>query len=309
MRDIFSQILELIGVKSSIYFQKDFRAPWGMSVSDTGFAQFHIIVRGSAIVRHEAKVLDLSAGDIVLFPRGASHLICDQSQSVQIPGGDVISAMAIGEDPFAGGDVTARIICGHFDYDFGFAHPILKDLPEIIVLRSSSSPMMSHLFNLVQLIVWEISTNAPGSDVVVRHLSDALLVSVLRAHYEIEKPNIGFYRGLSDSRLCKALQVIHESKGHIPDVSTLANLVGMSRSSFLHHFKEKVGQTAGAYVTCWRLLKARATLSENNQSIENIALDAGYHSTSAFTRAFQNYFDTTPSEYRDRSRNNSQPSE
>ena len=300
MSDPFSEVLDMIDVKSSVYFQKDFRAPWGMSVSNTGFAQFHIIIRGTAVVLHKEQKFDVSAGDIVLFPHGASHLICDQSQSVQVPGGDIISAVARGVDPFADGEITARMICGHFDYDFGFEHPVLKELPDMIVLRSGDSPMMSHLFNLVQLIVWETSTNAPGSDVVVRRLSDGLLVSVLRAYYEIERPRIGFYKGLSDPRLRTALEAIHKSDGDTPDVATLAEMAGMSRSSFLKHFKDNVGQTAGAYATCWKLLKARAALNAEDQSIENIALNAGYQSASAFTRAFQNYFGATPSRIRQR---------
>ena len=288
----------MVGVKSSVYFQKDFRAPWGMSVSKTGFAQFHIVIRGTAVVLHEKHKFDVSAGDIVLFPHGASHLICDQTQSFQMPGGDVISAVSKGVDPFAQGEITARMICGHFDYDLEFEHPILRELPDIIILRSGDSPMMSHLFNLVQLLVWETSTNAPGSDVVIRRLSDGLLVSVLRAYYEINKPSIGFYKGLSDPRLRAALEVIHESGGAVPDVTALAEVAGMSRSSFLKHFKDNVGQTAGAYATCWKLLKARAALSAEDWSIESIALNAGYQSASAFTRAFQNYFGTTPSHFR-----------
>lgn len=301
MPDPFSEVLDMVDVKSSIYFQKDFRAPWGMSVSNTGFAQFHIIVRGTAVVLHDDDCIDVSAGDIVLFPNGASHLICDQSRSAQMSGADVIAAVERGVDPFAEGDITARMICGHFDYDFGFEHPILKELPDMIVLRSGDSLMMSHLLNLVQLIVWETATKAPGSDVVVRRLSEGLLVSVLRAYYEIEKPEIGFYKGLSDPRLRVALQAIHSSGTAMPDIATLAEITGMSRSSFLKHFKEKVGQTAGAYVVCWRLLKARAALGVADQSVENVAFDAGYQSTSAFTRAFQTYFDETPSQYRKRS--------
>jgi AraC-like DNA-binding protein len=302
MSDPFSDVLELIGVKSSVYFQKDFRAPWGMHVSDTGFAQFHILVRGTAIIVYGTETIDVSAGDIVLFPRGATHLICDRSQSVKMSGQDVLSAVTNGEDPFAEGDITARMICGHFEYDFGCTHPILEELPDIMILRASESPMMSQLVSLVQLIIWETSTKAPGSDVVVRRLSDGLLVSVLRAYYETEKPGFGFYEGLSDARLRPALQAIHNSEGSIPDVTSLATLAGMSRSSFLQHFKSKVGQSAGAYASAWRLLKARAAVGVGSATIENIAIDAGYNSASAFTRAFQNHFGQTPSDFRKSSR-------
>ena len=44
--DALSDILELIKLKSSIYFKKDFASPWGMEMSNSPYAQFHMIVRG-----------------------------------------------------------------------------------------------------------------------------------------------------------------------------------------------------------------------------------------------------------------------
>ena len=298
MTDPFSEVLDLIAVKSSVYFQKDFCAPWGMFVSGTGFAQFHIVVRGTAVVVHDSKTIEVSAGDILLFPRGASHLISDPSQSTQMLGQEVISAMASGHEPFTEGDLPTRMICGHFEYDFSFAHPLLDELPEIVLLRAGERPMMDHLFSLVQLIVWETSNNAPGSDVVVRRLSDGLLVTIIRVFYETSDHDLLFYSGLSDERILPVLQAIHNSNAASPDIESLCRLAGMSRSSFLHHFKETVGCTAGAYATRWKLLKARASLAESAGTVETIGLAAGYTSASAFTRAFHNLFGLTPSEFR-----------
>lgn len=298
MQDPFSDVLELVGVRSSVYFQKDFLSPWCMSVSNTGFAQFHIIVRGKAVVTHSGETHEVLAGDVVFFPKGASHLIGDAPESTPMSGQDVIASMAQGNEPFAEGGAATRMICGHFEYDFECTHSLLEDLPHIILLRSADLPAMDHLFGLVQLIVRESATDAPGKDVVVRRLSDGLLVTILRAYLETRKQDAGFYRGLADRRLARAIAAIHSNAGDNLTVGELAAIAGMSRASFLHHFKSQVGKSAGAYATHWKLLKSRAALRNTADTVETIAHCAGYNSTSAFSRAFRGCFGITPTEFR-----------
>jgi len=213
MQDPFSDVLELVGVRSSVYFQKDFLSPWCMSVSNTGFAQFHIIVRGKAVVTHVGETHEVLAGDVVFFPKGASHLIGDAPESTPMSGQDVIASMAQGNEPFVEGGAATRMICGHFEYDFECTHSLVEDLPPIILLRSADLPAMDHLFGLVQLIVRESASDAPGKDVVVRRLSDGLLVTILRAYLETRKQDAGFYRGLADRRLARAVAAIHSNTG------------------------------------------------------------------------------------------------
>ena len=153
-------------------------------------------------------------------------------------------------------------------------------------------------FGLLQLIIRESANNAPGSSVVVRRLSDSLLVTILRGYFEQQKSHIGFHRGLADKRISRAISAIHSDNGNHYSVDELATLAGMSRSSFLQHFKTLMGQSAGAYATCWKLLKARSSLSETNASVESIAFAAGYNSATAFSRAFHSHFDETPTQYR-----------
>lgn len=298
MVDPLSDILELVGVKSSVYFQKDFLTPWCLAVSDTGFAQFHIIISGQAVLTYANETIQLSAGDIILFPKGASHLIGDAPESPGLSGQEVITAMDLGEEPFSQGGAATRMICGHFDYDFDFAHPLFQELPGMIQLDSCNLPDKDHLSGLLQLLIRESANNAPGSKVIVRRLSDSLLVTILRSHFAKQSNQAGFHRGLADKRISRAIAAIHSDSCQPCHVDDLASLAGMSRSSFLHHFKALLGQSAGAYATRWKLLKARSELVGNNTSIENIALSAGYNSASAFSRAFQAHFGETPSQHR-----------
>jgi len=300
MGDPLSDVLDLVGVKSSVYFQKEFLSPWCMSVRDTGFAQFHIIVRGNAVVTHNGVTHAVSAGDVVLFPKGASHLIGDAPESDPLSGQAVIEGMAKGAEPFTQGDIATRMICGHFEYDVDCAHPLIEDLPHMILLTSMDLPVMDNLFGLVQLIVRESASDTPGKDVVVRRLSDGLLVTILRAFFETRKEDPGFYCGLTDPRMSRVIAAIHNTAEKPLSVEDLAQIAGMSRTSFLNHFKAKVGQSAGAYTTRWRLLKARAALVETSDTVEVIAYQAGYHSTSAFSRAFHGRFGVSPTKFRNR---------
>ncbi len=298
MSDPLSDILEQVGVEGSVYFQKDFHGPWCMDVSNTGFAQFHIIVNGNARVTHDGQVLQLSAGDIVLFPKGASHLIGDADDSPVTVGSDVIRAISEGQEPFTEGVTTTRMICGHFEYDFGYAHPLLEELPEKILIRSADLPALDQLLGVMQLIIKESSSEAPGSRVVARKLSDGLFVTILRSFFEREKERSGFFRGLLDERIARAIEAIHSDISNQLTVDDMAKLAGMSRSSFSQQFKLLVGQSAGSYATRWKLLNARSAIKNSMKPIETIAFSSGYSSATAFSRAFHTMFGETPSECR-----------
>ena len=155
-----------------------------MSVDNTGFAQFHFVIRGGAIVQSDGTQSLLSAGDIILFPKGANHTIGDHPTSAAIAGGDVIEALQGGKEPFTQGPLATTMVCGHFEYDLTHPHPMIRYLPTQIVLRTNDLPMGDLLLGLLPLIVRETKNSAQGSRVVIQHLSEALFTSILRAYFE-----------------------------------------------------------------------------------------------------------------------------
>ncbi|EEG83552.1 transcriptional regulator, AraC family [Proteus penneri ATCC 35198] len=79
----------------------------------------------------------------------------------------------------------------------------------------------------------------------------------------------------------------------------------ISLSLLIHqrvHYNEKmkaeVGVSVMQYVTQQRLSKAAELLKYTPLNIENIALAVGYDSHSAFSQAFRQYFNKSPTEYR-----------
>lgn len=295
MSDPLSDVLELISVQSSVYFQKDFFSPWGMPVQDTGFAQFHIIVRGVAVVNYDKTLYQLSAGDVLLFPKGASHKVSDS------PEGSMISGTESTKDCDRKKLMDARetrMICGHFEYDLEHKHPLIVELPDIILIRSENLPETFNLVGLLNILISESNTSRLGSSVLVKKLSDALLVSILRAYFEINKNRVGFHNGLRDIRIAKALSAIHAQSWSELGLKRLAELSGMSRSAFAQSFKQLVGYSPHEYSTRWKLLKAATRLRQSDTRIDAIALDSDYSSSTAFSRAFKEMFNLTPREYR-----------
>ena len=63
-------------------------------------------------------------------------------------------------------------------------------------------------------------------------------------------------------------------------------------------FKENTGHTLYRYIQNRRLAKAAKKLVETTQPIIEIALEAGYSSQQAFTKAFRYEYICTPQEYR-----------
>ncbi|MEM7059124.1 MAG: AraC family transcriptional regulator [Pseudomonadota bacterium] len=81
-------------------------------------------------------------------------------------------------------------------------------------------------------------------------------------------------------------------------VTDLARLVGVSPFHFARTFSAVTGQTPGDYIRARRLTVAAKALAFGSSEILSVALEAGYASHEAFTRAFQSQFGCPPRDVR-----------
>ena len=108
----------------------------------------------------------------------------------------------------------------------------------------------------------------------------------------------GWFAGLSDPNIAKALQLLHERPAHDWTLEELARETGMSRSALAERFAHKVGQTPMKYLTRWRMQIAARKLRETNLAICVIAEEAGFLSESAFIRSFKSVVGQSPGAWR-----------
>jgi AraC family transcriptional regulator len=99
----------------------------------------------------------------------------------------------------------------------------------------------------------------------------------------------------------RILQVQLFIQGHLGEelpLDRLARVAHFSPYHFHRVFKALVGEPVHEYVRRLRLEAAAVALKSTGKSVLDIALDAGYGTHEAFTRAFGQLFGVSPSEFR-----------
>ncbi len=298
MDDALRDIFRLIRLKSCVYFQRDFCAPWAMEISGTGFAQFHVVTRGSGILELAGRQIGLGPGDVLLFPRGAAHTLADAPQRRAVAGAEVMSSFA-GDDPlFSDGPFATRLICGHFEFHNNLAHPLIGQLPDLVHVRALDMMPQQGPLSILPILMRELSDANPGNVSVVERLAEVLLVQTLRAYYADHPHESAFYAALNDARLARAVSLIHRDPAKPLTLDLLAREAGMSRSLFAQEFKARTGIAPIEYLARWRMLNAADIIRTEGLSLSEVAARSGYESDISLSRAFKRALGVTPSEYR-----------
>lgn len=296
--DVVSDILRKVKLSSAIYFKSDFSSPWGMKIPQGPFAQFHIVTSGQCLLSMGGQKQLLREGDIVVFPMGIGHWIADNEASDKKNGQEVVQSIVGGDSLFKGDLVSTSLICGHFEFDRKVIHPLLRALPEIIHIKNTDREQLSWLEGIINLIIQETEGKNSGSSIITDKLGEVLFVHTLRAYIQQNKNQRGFIAAIQDERIRKAIEAIHYNPQQHWKLSTLAQICGMSRTSFSNKFKALLGETPLSYLRNWRILQAKELLTDGTQSVGEIAEYVGYQSEAAFNRVFKKQVSQTPLKYR-----------
>lgn len=188
----------------------------------------------------------------------------------------------------------ADLACAELHFDGGVANPIVAALPEFVCLPLESivgaRPVLAMLFD-------EAFSDNCGRHVVVDRLFEVVLVQLLRHLMETGESRGGMLAGMSHPKLRKALAAMHEQPAREWSLEGLADIAGMSRSVFAGSFRDVVGCTPGAYLQGWRIRLAQQALRQG-WKLKTIAIDVGYGSEAALSRAFKAQCGMGPREWR-----------
>lgn len=102
--------------------------------------------------------------------------------------------------------------------------------------------------------------------------------------------------------VARAVAAIRSRPAEPHTVDTLATVAGMSRSTFIRHFKRAFRVAPSEYIQQVRLEEARTMLEATELPVKTVAARAGFASRSHFSRLFRAAFGHDPSSYRDRIR-------
>ena len=99
-------------------------------------------------------------------------------------------------------------------------------------------------------------------------------------------------------RILRVQLYIEEHLGRDLPLDELAKVAHLSSYHFHRIFRATVGEGVAEYVRRIKLERAAIAIKAADDSVTNIAFDAGYGSLEAFTRAFRRQFGVSPSEFR-----------
>ena len=81
-------------------------------------------------------------------------------------------------------------------------------------------------------------------------------------------------------------------------VASLASRAGMSPRTFLRRFQDATGTTPARWLLNERLMRARGMLEKTRLSLDSIAIQVGFGSSSTLRYHFQQHFSVSPAAYR-----------
>ncbi len=96
------------------------------------------------------------------------------------------------------------------------------------------------------------------------------------------------------SRIAKSIQKIRTNFREPLVVSELAEVAGMSQSSFHEHFKSVTGTSPLQYQKDLRMIEARALLERGIPSVSIAGFEVGYESSTHFSRDYSRKFGCSP---------------
>ncbi|TXG84534.1 MAG: AraC family transcriptional regulator [Sphingomonadales bacterium] len=305
--DLLSDILDTIALRGQIYFRTCFTGPWSVAVPQYQRAiRFHYVVQGVCHVTMSAgQELALRQGDIALIPSGAAHILSDQPGRIAASLETVLNdAGFTGEGALclgAGDDNHAtQMICGHFVFAEGSDHPLLRAMPQHFHITAGMRTRNLWLDEALRLMARQMMSDNPGGSAAVRRMSEVIFIEAIRCCAEQSKELERFMHALSDAKISRALAAIHQMPAQAWTVEKMAAAAAMSRSRFADRFQELTGMAPLAYLTEWRMQRARRMLSSTSANIQEIAGAVGYQSAAAFTRAFATMYGEPPTDFRRR---------
>lgn len=303
--DILSDIFTTIHLQGTLYFRTEFTPPWATAVpAYSRAARFHLVVEGECFIRIEdGETFHLKPGHVLLITNGRAHVMADSLDRDAPPLESVLEEAGYsGEGVLVLGNsqdgATTRLVCGHLDFREGSDHPLLRALPDHILITPEIRAREPLLDATLRLLVEHVFARNAGSMAAVMRLSEVVFIEAVRVAAESSVDVAAMLTAFADPQIGRALSLIHRYPTRPWTVESLATEVGMSRTRFAARFQETMGSGPIGYLTEWRLQKALAMLTTTTHSVREIARQAGYLSAAAFTRAFGARFGKPPSAWR-----------
>lgn len=299
-QDALSALLSALRLSSTVISRARFTEPWAVHTGPVRGALFHVIQSGAATLTRddEPTPMPIAAGEVIILPRGSAHTVAGRVPTEAIPittARTLPGPAGVALVDHGGGGAETRVLCGLFRLHHDAAQGLLSMLPPVLRVERPS-PLLQATLALVDA---ELDAHRPGAEAVLTRLCDLVFIHALRAHVAaLPAHAAGLLGALGDAQIAESMTLMHHRCAHDWTIATLAEAVGLSRSSYAERFTRLVGQPPMQYLRRWRVHQSLDRLTDPRASTAEVAEAVGYSSEDAFVRAFRRVMGETPAAWR-----------
>ncbi|SFD14672.1 AraC family transcriptional regulator [Pseudoalteromonas denitrificans] len=276
--EALGDLLRLMQLEVSVYHNAKVCGNWVINEHEIGQTCFHMATESGCLLEiPECDSYELSCGDLVIFPSEMPHSMRP------------LKALA-GEQqhlPFRSDLPGVGMLCGKVHFSHQASQQFLNALPAVLIVKNDvDTPWLRHLLTLIQV---ESYQNNMGSKVILDKLSELLFTYAIRHYIYHNEKEVGILALYAHAKLSAAIKAMHLAPDRHWNLEQLASIACQSRTGFAQNFKQVSGWTPMQYLCWWRMQLAWKMLI-NGESVAKTALNIGYQSESAFSRAFKKQF-------------------
>jgi AraC-like DNA-binding protein len=315
--DTLSDVLRAVRLTGAVFIDVDVTVPWATFAPKSHhlipvlmpdaqhLVSYHLVIEGECYaVQKDHEPVKLRAGDMIVFPHGDQHTLASEA-SLRAPGSfDMNDVDLSSQRPWkilggGGGNERIKLVCGFLGCDVRPFNPLLAALPTQIHCSGQNPDSNTRLNQFYQMAVAESHGQRIGGESILAKLSELLFIELVRMHLEsLPHEQTGWLAGLRDRHVGQALSLMHASPAKDWTLEMLSGEVGLSRSALADRFTAFVGLPPMQYLAKWRMQIAAGLLTAGQANIAKIAVDVGYESEAAFSRAFKKVVGMPPAAWR-----------
>jgi len=315
--DALSNVLRAVRLTGATFFDVVAKAPWvaeqpGPDIilpkirpSAEHLIAYHVVTEGRCFAYTiGCEPIAIEAGEVIVFTKGDPHVMSSGPGLRGDPfSPSVIDAAATSQLPllinFGSNGPATKLVCGFLACDGRPFNPLLDNLPPVIKAGDPQNRDTDWFGQFIRFAMMESAEKRVDGESVLARLSELMFIEVVRRYLEALPPeHSGWLAGLRDPFVGKALSLLHPWPGQNWTIEELAKQVGVSRSLLAERFTALVGIPPMQYLAKWRMQIASELLTGGGANVATVAIEIGYSSEAAFSRAFKKMVGVSPSTWR-----------
>lgn len=314
--DCLSDVLQSLKIQGNVLLNEEYASPWAVSIPSADqlgellrvgpavrVVAFHFARRGHfQITLTNGLERSVETGELAICFTGVAHHI---SCGPKVRPVAVETLLMGGKNVFKPHKTNkmggTSLTCGVFLLHDTHLNPLFGALPPLLHVSTDRESRFHNVHRVADLMAQEMSRPSLGGRYVIDRLLELLCTEAVRSHMEEGvHAEVGWFRGLKDPTIGRALGLIHAQPGEDWSIKLLAEAVAMSPSRFAARFALALGESPMAYVTKWRMNVAARFLVNTDQGLASVATHIGYENVAAFSRAFKKHMGISPAAWRGR---------